>query len=590
MSSPGLPTHLDGFPASDGIALGRVRRVDWRVPEAPRATVRRGARRRELDRLEEALRRARAELEEIKGRTEARLGTVEARIFDPQILMLEDPEVVEGTKRYISENRVTAARAFEWRMLELTELWARTSHTMVLDRLNDLHDVKLRVLGRLLGLPSPWDQEDAGDAVIVARDLTPSFVARLDPERASGLATDTGSRAAHWAILARSMEIPAVVGLGDIFDRTRDGQSIIVDGRSGHVVIDPDEVEAQRFEQRRTRISGWTRRVPEGVPAAAVTLDDAAVTLRANLDLPGEARRARELGAQGVGLFRTEFLAVGRRAGPGEEEQYRAYSAVAETFPSDAVLIRIFDLGGDKFPLFLRMPAEGNPFLGRRGVRVCRDEPGLFLTQLRAILRATVHGDVRVMVPLVNTTEEFAAFRELLGAAKEQLQGEGVPFRDDVKVGAMIETPAAALAAAELAAASDFLSIGTNDLVQYALAVDRTNTGLAHLFDPFHPAVPRLVAQVAEAGRSAGIEVSACGEMAAQPAGAVLLAGLGVDSLSVAWPSLPEITNLIRGSRMRDMCEAAAAAVGASGSADLRRALERPLAGPPDQGLSSRDP
>lgn len=194
------------------------------------------------------------------------------------------------------------------------------------------------------------------------------------------------------------------------------------------------------------------------------------------------------------------------------------------------------------------------------------------------------------MVPLVNTTEELAAFRELLGAAKEHLQGEGVPFRDDVKVGAMIETPAAALAAAELAGASDFLSIGTNDLVQYALAVDRTNTGLAHLFDPFHPAVPRLVAQVAEAGRSAGIEVSACGEMAAQPAGAVLLAGLGVDSLSVAWPSLPEITNLIRGSRMRDMCEAAAAAVGASGSADLRRALERPLAGPPDQGLSSRDP
>ena len=306
--------------------------------------------------------------------------------------------------------------------------------------------------------------------------------------------------------------------------------------------------------------------------------------------LPGEARRAREFGSQGVGLFRTEFLAVGRHAVPGEEEQYRAYSAVAETFPSDPVLIRVFDLGGDKFPLFLRMPAEGNPFLGRRGVRVCRDEPGLFLAQLRAILRATVHGDVRVMVPLVNTTGEIAAFRELLDAAKEQLQGEGVPFRDDVKVGAMIETPAAALAAAELAAASDFLSIGTNDLVQYALAVDRTNTGLAHLFDPFHPAVPRLVSLVAEAGRSAGIEVSACGEMAAQPAGAVLLMGLGVEALSVAWPSLPEIRNLIRGCRMRDVREAAAAAVGASGSAAVKRALEESLAGPLDLRLSSRDP
>ncbi len=586
MNSRGPAAHLEGFPASDGIGLGRVRRVDWQVPEAPRRTVGRGARRRELDRFEEALRRAREELEGIKRDTEGRLGPVEARIFDPQILMLQDPEVVEGTKRYISENRVTAARAFEWRMLELTELWARTSHTMVLDRLNDLHDVKLRVLGRLLGLRSPWEVgggED--DVVIVARELTPSLVTRLDPERVRGLATDAGSRSSHWAILARSMQIPAVVGLGDIFERTRDGQRIVVDGRAGRVVIEPGELESQRFERRRTRISGWTRRPPADAREGAVTLDDVAVTLRANLDLPGEATRARELGSRGVGLFRTEFLAVGRHTLPGEEEQYQAYGAVAETFPTDAVLIRVFDLGGDKFPLFLRMPAEGNPFLGRRGVRVCRDEPGLFLTQLRAILRATVHGDVRIMVPLVNTTAEIAAFRELLDAAKEQLRREGVPFRDDVKVGAMIETPAAALAATELAAASDFLSIGTNDLVQYALAVDRTNTGLAHLFDPFHPALPRFVAHVAEAGRSAGIEVSACGELAAQPAGAVLLMGLGVDVLSVAWPSLPEVRSLVRRCRMRELREAAGAAIGAPDAAAVRRMLEEPLAGTTDLRL-----
>ena len=566
-----------------------MRRVDWQVPEAPRETVRRKDRHQELDRFEEALRRARAELEEIKRRTEARLGPVEARIFDPQILMLEDPEVVEGTERYITENRVTAARAFEWRMLELTDLWARTSHTMVLDRLNDVHDVKLRVQSRLLGRPVPWDLGSTDDAVIVARELTPSFVARLDPDRVRALATDAGSRAAHWAILARSMQIPAVAGLGEVFGRTRDGQTIIVDGRSGRVVVDPDEIETQRFEQRRTRISGWTRRTPDAAPEAAVTLDDVAVKLRANLDLPGEAARARELGAEGVGLFRTEFLAVGRHAVPGEEEQYRAYRAVVDAFPSDAVLIRIFDLGGDKFPLFLRMPAEGNPFLGRRGVRVCHDEPGLFLTQLRAILRATAHGDVRIMVPLVNTSAEIAAFRELLDTAREQLQAEGVPCRDDVKVGAMIETPAAAHAAPELATASDFLSIGTNDLVQYALAVDRTNTGLAHLFDPFHPAVPRLVSRVVEAGRSAGIEVSACGEMAARPAGAVLLMGLGVEALSVAWPSLPEIRSLIRGCSMRNLREAAAAAVIAADSATVRRALQVPLAGPFDVRPSAGD-
>ena len=589
MSERGGTVHLEGFPASDGIGLGRVRRVDWRVPQVPRTTVRRGARHAELERFEEALRWARAGLERIRGRTEKRLGPVEARIFDPQILMLEDPEVVEGARRYISENRVTAARAFEWRMLELTELWARTSHTMVLDRLNDLHDVKLRVLGRLLGLPSPWDLEEAGDTVVVARELTPSFVARLDPEHVRGLATDAGSRAAHWAILARSMRIPTVVGLGDVFARARDDQAIIVDGRAGQVVIDPGAPETERFEARRTRISGWARPTPPSAPREAVTLDGEAVTLRANLDLPGEAGRAREMGSQGVGLFRTEFLAVGRHAVPGEEEQYRAYAAVAKTFPSAPVLIRIFDLGGDKFPLFLRMPAEGNPFLGRRGVRVCRDEPGLFLSQLRAILRTTVHGDVRILLPLVNTGDEIAAFRELLGAAEDQLRDEGVPFRDDVRVGAMVETPAAALAATELAAEADFLSIGSNDMVQYALAVDRTNTGLAHLYDPFHPAVPRLLASVAEAGRSAGIEVSACGELAARPAGAALLMGLGVDVLSVAWPSLPEIRNVIRGARMGDLRDAAATALRAPDGAAVRRAIAESLGSPLDHRRFPRD-
>lgn len=577
MSDPVAAARLEGFPASDGISFGRVRRVDWRVPEVPRQAVRPGGGPHELERFEKALAWARRQLEELKADTERRLGPVEARIFDPQILMLEDPEVVDGTRRYISENRVTAARAFEWRMLELRELWARTSHTMVLDRLNDLHDLELRVLGRLLGLPSPWDIGDTADAVVVARELAPSFVARLDPGTVKGFATDGGSRAAHWAILARSMQIPAVVGLGDIFARARDGQAVIVDGRAGRVVLDPEAREAKRFERRRSRIRRWTHGVEAVAREETVTLDGETVTLRANLDLPGEARRARELGSEGVGLFRTEFLVVGRHTVPREEEQYRAYRKVAEAFSTKAVLIRVFDLGGDKFPLFLHMPREGNPFLGRRGVRVCREEPELFMTQLRAILRAAVHGDVRIMVPLVNTPEEITEFRGLLDKATGQLRRRGVPFRDDVKVGAMVETPAGALAAGELAADVDFLSIGTNDLVQYSLAVDRANTGLSHLYDPFHPAVPRLISRVAEVGRSAGIEVSACGEMAAQPDGAILLMGLGVLSLSVAWPSLPEIRSLIRSCRMSDVREAAAAALRAPSSAAARRALQRSL-------------
>ena len=553
--------------------MGRVRRVVWGVPEAPHLTVPEGERKRETERFRRARRRARHELEEIKRETEDRLGPIEARIFDPQILMLDDPEVVEGTERYISESRLTAARAFEWRMLELKERWSHTSHPMVLDRLNDLEDLKVRIMSRLLGLPDPWSLAGGDGIVAVARDLTPSFVARLDPARVVGLAADGGTRTSHWAILARALEVPAAAGLGDMSTRTRDGQAIVVDGVSGRVVIEPDAREADRFERRRAAIRGWRQEETATAREESITLDHQGVTLRANLDLPGEAARARRLGAEGVGLFRTEFLVVGRGTMPGEEEQYRAYRAVAEAFPSRAVLIRTFDLGGDKFPVFLRTPAEDNPFLGRRGVRVCMDEPELFVTQLRAILRATMHGDVRIMVPLVNTGSEIGVIRKLLDRAAEQLHGEGVDFKRPVKVGAMIETPAAALAAGQLATHADFLSIGTNDLVQYTLAVDRTSTGLAHLFDPFHPAVLRQISMVARAGRAAGMEVSACGEMATRPLGALLLLGLGIETLSVAWRSLPEIRKLVRSCRLEEVRAAAAAALEAPTSAQVKRTL-----------------
>ena len=358
-----------------------------------------------------------------------------------------------------------------------------------------------------------------------------------------------------------------------------------MDGHSGRVVIEPDASEAERFERRSAAIRGWRREETAGPGEESVTLDHQGVTLRVNLDLPGEAARASRLGAEGVGLFRTEFLVVGRSAMPGEEEQYRAYRTVAEAFPSQAVLIRTFDLGGDKFPVFLRTPAEDNPFLGRRGVRVCVDEPELFLTQLRAILRTTVHGDVRIMIPLVNTGGDIAAIRKLLDGAAEQLCGDGVEFKRPVTVGAMIETPAAALAAAHLATHADFLSIGTNDLVQYTLAVDRTSTGLAHLFDPFHPAVLRQVAMVARAGRAAGIEVSACGETATRPLGALLLLGLGVQALSVAWRSLPEIRRLVRNCRLDQVRAAAAAALEAPDSAEVKRTFTESL-GVTREGLS----
>jgi len=557
--------------------MGTVCRVAWRVPVVAReTTIGPRAREGELKRFGAALEWARCRLEELKRDTESRLGSVEARIFDPQILMLDDPEVVAGTEGYIVENRLTAARAFDLRMLELKERWSDTSHPMVLDRLNDLQDLKLRVLSHLLDLPNPWDIETGSGVVAVARNLSPSFVARLDAADVVGIATDEGSRTSHWAILARSLEIPAAVGLGDVSSRAAPGQLIIVDGGTGRVVIDPDSEEQERLVRRRSRIRDW-RRVALEEDEEAATRDREGVTLRANLDLPAEAVRARNHGARGIGLFRTEFLVVGRNAMPEEEEQYQAYRMVAREFPSHPVLIRTFDLGGDKFPLFLRASFEENPLLGRRGVRVCRDEPELFVTQLRAILRAAVDGDIRIMVPMVNGTDEIALVRALLESARGDLRRRGIPMGDDVKLGAMIETPAAALNAASLAPEVDFLSIGTNDLVQYALAVDRTNARLAHFYDPLHPAVLRLIEMVVSAGRDAGVEVSACGEMAGRPRGAFVLAGLGVEALSVAWPSLPEIRNLLRSHSLADICAAAARALDAPNGEAARRALSESL-------------
>jgi phosphotransferase system enzyme I (PtsI) len=565
---------LDGSPASEGIGAGRVFILDWGVPIVPHETLTEADAPAEVERFHEAREWAKARLRGTKERTEARLGSVEARIFDPQILMLDDAEVVDGTVRYIQENRLTAQRAFEWRMLELQAMWSRTSNSMVLDRLNDLEDMMIRVLHRLLGGKDPTDLEDLDESVIiVATNLTPSLTVQLEAASVLGIATDLGTRTAHWVILARSLEIPAVVGLGDVSKKAVEGQQAIVDGRIGRIILDPDEHERERFRQRQRRIERWEGEIAVIAGQEAVTQDGQFVELRANLDLPAEAEQARLHGANGVGLFRTEFLVVGRNTMPGEEEQFEAYKATAEAFPEGAVYIRTFDLGGDKFPMFLHMPREENPFLGWRAIRVCLDEPELFRAQLRALLRATAYGDVRLMLPLVNDVDEIRQVRALLSDEESRLEADGIPFNTGYKLGVMIETPAAALEAVELARHADFFSIGTNDLIQYTLAVDRNNTRLAKLYNPFHPAVVRQLYQVARVGRAAGIEVSVCGEMASNPLAAFLLLGLDITALSVAWPSLPEIKKVIRAVRMEDARKAARKALAAPTSADVTRCL-----------------
>ncbi|HSG08469.1 MAG TPA: phosphoenolpyruvate--protein phosphotransferase [Longimicrobiales bacterium] len=565
---------LDGSPASEGIASGKVFLLHWGVPVVAHETVAAPQVNDEVHRFHEARAWAKDRIREVQEVTESKLGPVEARIFDPQLLMLDDPAVVAGTLRYIEENHLTAQRAFEWRMLELQAMWSRTSQPMVLDRLNDLEDLMIRVLHRLLGHHDPSDlaREQAG-VIVVARNLTPSLTIHLDPEHVRGIATDLGTRTAHWVILARSLDIPAVVGLGRASQVAQDGEEAIVDGRVGRLVLSPGADDRKAFEDRRERILVWEEEIGDIAEQDAITLDGQPVSLRANIDLPVEASKARAYGAEGIGLFRTEFLVVGRNTMPGEEEQYEAYRQVAEAFPDSAVYIRTFDLGGDKFPMFLHMPQEENPFLGWRAIRVCLDEPELFRTQLRAILRATAYGDIRIMLPLVNDVEEVVQVRALLESEEERLKEEGVPFNRGYKLGIMIETPAAALDAAELARHCDFFSIGTNDLVQYTLAVDRTNTRLAKLYNPFHPAVVRQLHQVARVSRAAGVEVSVCGEMAANPLGAFLLLGLDIHALSISWPALPEIKRLVRDIRIEDARRAARKALAASTTADVTRCL-----------------
>jgi len=556
------------------MAAGKVFKLEWGVPVVPHRSLSEGDIDSEVERFHEALVWAAERLNETKSSTEDRLGSVEARIFDPQIMMLRDPEVVDGTIRYIRENRLSAERAFELRMLELRAMWSRTSHPMVLDRLNDLEDLMIRLLHHLLGQNDPTDLAVAeGHVIVVASNLTPSLIVQLDLEHVRGIATDRGTRTAHWAMLARSLEVPTVVGLGDVSSQAEEGQEMMLDGRVGRVVLDPGEQERGSFIARQQRLSEWEEEVALIAALESVTADGQYVELRANLDLPGEAGRAKDHGAVGVGLFRTEFLVVGRNTMPGEDEQYEAYRSVAESFPSGAVYIRTFDLGGDKFPMFLHMPQEENPFLGWRAIRVCLDEPELFRTQLRACLRSTAHGDVRLMVPLVNDVEEIRQVRKFLDEEEAQLTRDGVAYNPGYKLGVMIETPAAALDAAELARYSDFFSIGTNDLIQYTLAVDRTNTRLAHLYNPFHPAVVRQLHQVARVGRAAGIEVSVCGDMASNPLGAFLLLGLDITTLSMAWPSLPEIKKFVRDIRIEDARTAARKALAAPTSSDVIKCL-----------------
>jgi phosphotransferase system enzyme I (PtsI) len=573
---------LRGIPASPGLVVGPAHLLRWEVPEVARRSVPHEAVEAEVGRLHVALDRARERLVTLRTRAEATAGPEEAAIFDVQLSMLGDAELVSAVEALIHQT-IAAEKAFDIVMLDWQQRFARSAVPMLRERVGDLTDVHIRVLSLLLDLPDhdPVDVPKGARAILVTHDLTPSLTLQLDREAIGGIVTESGTSTSHVAILARSLGLPAVVGLRRAGQLLRGGELVILDGTEGTLTVAPTDAEIAGARLQAEADEARDAALREIALAAAVTIDGEAIIVRANVDIPDDAELAAHGGAEGVGLMRTEFLVVGRTSMPDEEEQYRAYRRVAEACHGRPVIIRTYDIGGDKLPVG-GYPHEPNPFLGWRAIRMCLDEAPLFKVQLRALLRAAVHGDVRIMLPLVVSVEEVRDARALLVEAERELAERGVPFRAGVPLGIMVETPAAAIACDTFVRDVDFLSIGSNDLVQYTLAVDRGNVNLAPRYTPLHPAVLRLVRDVAATGAAHGLPVAVCGEMGSQPLTVFALLGLGVRQLSVAPRAVPAVKRLIRGITVTAAREAVTAALHSSGTARevevvLRRRLRLAL-------------
>ena len=574
-----MDRKLVGIPASPGIAVGPVHLLRWEIPEVKHRIISDDAIPGEINRLHEAFARAKDRLEQLRDRVERTTGPQEAAIFDAQRFILDDSDLVSGVEELIRQN-IGAEKAFEIVMFEWSQRFAHAPQAMLRERVGDLKDVEIRVLTLLLDLPDhdPVDLRKGARAILVTHDLTPSLTVQLDRTAIAAIATDTGTRTSHVAILARSLGLPAIVGLRTATQQLNGRETAILDGSTGLLAINPSHQDIDNYRERARQEDLAEVELRHLAALDAVTTDDVRITLRANVDLPEEADLAATSGAEGVGLMRTEFLVVGRASMPDEEEQYRAYKRVVEAFGGRPVVIRTFDIGGDKLPVG-GFPSEPNPFLGWRAIRMCLDEPEIFGTQLRALLRAAVHGNVHIMLPLVVTVDEVRAARVLLDQAADDLERRGVPFRRDVPLGVMIETPAAAVACDTFVNDVAFFSIGTNDLVQYTLAVDRGNANLASRFTPLHPAVLKLIRRTVFTAKQHGIDVAVCGEMASQPLMAFALIGLGVRQLSVAPRSVPLVKRIVRAISVEVAEEAANSAASKGTAAEAAEELRSRLAG-----------
>jgi len=552
---------LKGIPASPGIAIGQAFLLDYEDLKVEKRKLKVSEIPNEVVRFEEALIKTHNEIKEIQKSISKSMGIEQGEIFNAHLLVLEDRMLIEDVIIRIKKEKVCVEAIFEDVLNRYIRVFSKMDDEYLRERMADINDVGKRVLRNLLGQKAPSLSSIKGKVIVIAYDLSPSDTASMHRRNVMGFATDIGGRTSHTAIMAKSLEIPAVVGLERVTEQVKNGDTIIVDGIKGEVVINPDKKTISHYRRVKEKLEEFGRGLLKLKDLPGETIDRHQVELCANIEMPDEIPSVLAHGASGIGLYRTEYFYMSRPDLPDEEEQFESYRDVVLKIKPNPVVIRTLDLGGDKFISQFEIPHEMNPFLGWRAIRFCLAKPEIFKIHLRAILRASAFGKLKIMYPMISGVGELKQANVILEEAKAELRKKKMKFDNEVEVGAMIEIPSAALTADAIAKEADFFSIGSNDLIQYTLAVDRVNEKIAYLYDPAHPAVLRLIKNIIDAGHANNIPVSMCGEMAGEPILTLLLIGMGIDGLSMSPVLVPEIKRLVRSIKFADAKKIADAAL-----------------------------